>query len=100
MQGFADDNGDQRGTMVRAGTTVRAKIAAPTQLDPVARTGSCGAKARSSSPTHSPPSRNSTPSATAKAKTNTVAAQRTRKMVRVIKSSLVPQGLALETPGL
>ena len=33
------DNGDERRHMVRAGTTVKAKIAAPTQPEPAARTG-------------------------------------------------------------
>jgi hypothetical protein len=43
---------------------------------------------------------NNTPSATVTAKTNTIAAHRAWRMVRVIVARLVRQGLALREPAL
>src|SRR6478672_11070379 len=88
------------GKTVSAGVTVPTNSTMPNHLAPMAGTGSFGAAARSSSPTQIAPSANSTKSATATAKTNTVAAHRTRKMVRTIMPGLVRQGLALSRRAL
>src|SRR5262245_49359406 len=89
------------GSTVSAGVTVPTNSTMPnTGAAPWRSIGSFGAAARSSSPIQSAPSTNRTLSATATAKTKTIAAHRAWRMVRVIMMCCVGQGLALPRAAL